>query len=51
MRNKIIKDELTSEKASVIVGDEWFKKHINIKENEELKPPERFTRKSKKPKT
>ena len=30
MRNKIINDELTSEKASVIVGNEWYNKHINI---------------------
>jgi hypothetical protein len=51
MRNKIINDELTSEKASVIVGNEWYNKHVNIDENGEMKPPNRFTRKSKRPKT
>ena len=51
MRNKIINDELTSEKASVIVGNEWYNKHVNIDENGEIKPPNRFTRKSKRPKT
>lgn len=44
MRNKIIQNELTSEKASVIIGDEWFKKHVNI---DESKPPIRFDRKKK----
>jgi hypothetical protein len=33
MRTKIINNELTSEKASVIIGNEWFKKHVNINEN------------------
>lgn len=47
MRNKIIQDELTSEKASVIIGDEWFKKHVNINENI---PPKRFNRRTKKQK-
>lgn len=51
MRNKIINDELTSEKASIIVGNEWYNKHVNIDENGEMKPPNRFTRKSKRPKT
>jgi hypothetical protein len=57
MRKKIIDDELTSEKASVIVGNEWFNKHVNvndngnINDNEEMKPPNRFTRRSKKAKT
>jgi hypothetical protein len=41
MRNKIIEDELTNEKASVIIGNEWFKKHVNIDENT---PPTKFTR-------
>lgn len=30
MRNKIISNELTSDKASVIIGEEWFKKHVKI---------------------
>ena len=50
MRNKIINDELTSEKASVIVGNEWYNKHININENGEINPPNRFVRKTKRPK-
>jgi len=47
MRNRIINDEITSEKASVIVGDEWFKKHVNINEKKEMNSPTRFTRKVK----
>jgi hypothetical protein len=52
MRNKIINDELTSEKASVIVGNEWYNKHVKINENEngEIIPPKRFVRKTKRPK-
>lgn len=50
MRNKIINDELTSEKASVIVGNEWYNKHININEKKEMDPPNRFTRRIKRPK-
>jgi hypothetical protein len=50
MRNKIINDELTSDKASVIVGNEWYNKHINITENNEIKPPDHFVRRYKKPK-
>ncbi len=50
MRNKIINDELTSEKASVIVGNEWYNKHININENGEMNPPNRFVRKTKRSK-
>jgi len=46
MRTKIINDELTSDKASVIVGEEWFNKHINL-DKSEIKPPSRFIRKSK----
>jgi len=42
MRTKIINDELTSDKASVIIGQEWFNKHTNINE-----PPKKFTRKNK----
>lgn len=42
MRTKIISDELTSDKASVIIGQEWFNKHINV--NETLQPPIRFIR-------
>lgn len=46
MRSKIINDELTSEKASVIVGNEWYNKHININENKTvMDPPHRFVRK------
>ena len=45
MREKIINDELTSDKASVIIGQEWFNKHTNIKEP--LAPPVRFTRRNK----
>ena len=60
MRKKIINDEITSEKASVIVGNEWYNKHVNINEsnansndnsNVAMKPPCRFTRRNKKPKT
>lgn len=50
MRNKIINNELTSEKASVIVGNEWYNKHININEkNGKMDPPKRFIRKQKPP--
>jgi hypothetical protein len=42
MRTKIINDELTSDKASIIIGQEWFNKHTNINE-----PPKKFTRKNK----
>lgn len=47
MRSKIINDELTSDKASVIIGQEWFNKHTNI--NETAEPPKRFVRNSKNP--
>jgi len=30
MRNKIINDEITSENASKIIGNEWFNKYIDI---------------------
>jgi len=30
MRNKIIDNELTNDKASVIVGQEWFNKHVKL---------------------
>jgi hypothetical protein len=50
MRNKIINDELTSEKASVIVGNEWYNKHVKINENGEMDPPNRFVRRTKRPK-
>jgi len=50
MRNKIINDELTSEKASVIVGNEWYTKHVKINDNGEINPPNRFVRKTKRPK-
>jgi hypothetical protein len=42
MRTKIINDELTSDKASVIIGQEWFNKHTNI--NEPSAPPKKFVR-------
>jgi len=32
MRSKIENDELTSEKASTIVGRVWYDKHINIED-------------------
>lgn len=41
MRTKIITDELTSDKASVIIGQEWYNKHININE-----PPKKFMKKT-----
>ena len=46
MRTKIITDELTSDKASVIIGQEWFNKHTNINETQE--PPKKFVRNSHK---
>ena len=46
MRTKIINDELTSEKASVFIGQEWFNKHTNINETKE--PPKKFVRNSSK---
>ncbi len=49
MREKIVKDEITSEKASVVVGEEWFKKHVNINKNSP--PPEKFNRVAKRSKT
>jgi len=30
MRNKIINNELTAEKASEVVGKEWFNKYVDI---------------------
>ena len=45
MRAKIVNDEITSEKASVVVGEEWFKRHVNIN-----KPPEKFVRANKRSK-
>ncbi len=49
MRTKIINDELTSDKASVIIGQEWFNKHTNINENKNknLEPPKKFVRNNK----
>ena len=32
MRTKIINDELTSDKASVIVGQNWYDKHITVED-------------------
>jgi hypothetical protein len=49
MREKIVKDEITSEKASVVVGEEWFKKHVNINKNSP--PPKKFNRTAKRSKT
>ena len=50
MRAKIVNDEMTSEKASVVVGEEWFKKHVNINKDEKMKEPVKFTRNAKKSK-
>ena len=47
MRKKIIDDELTSEKASVIVGNEWYNKHVKDK----MEPPKKYDRRIKKAKT
>jgi len=49
MRNKIIKDEITNEKASVIVGEEWFKKHVDVSKmpKEPPPPPTKFERRSR----
>lgn len=51
MRTKIINDELTSDKASVIVGEEWFAKHVKLDDKNNVPPPpSKFTRRnSKKP--
>jgi len=46
MRNKIIKDEITNEKASVIVGEEWFKKHVDVSKMPK-EPPTKFERRSR----
>jgi len=46
---KIVNNEMTSEKASVVVGEEWFKKHVNINKNSP--PPEKFNRAAKRSKT
>jgi len=46
MRNKIIKDEITNEKASVIVGEEWFKKHVDVSKMPKVPPPTKFERRS-----
>jgi hypothetical protein len=59
MRTKIITNELTTEKASVIVGKEWYNKHVNINDNNTddniikqninlTEPPIKFSKKSKK---
>lgn len=37
MRNKVINDELTTDKASMIVGQNWYDKHINIKDEKNKK--------------
>jgi hypothetical protein len=47
MRNKIIKDEITNEKASVIVGEEWFKKHVDVSKMPKEPPPTKFVRRSR----
>jgi hypothetical protein len=49
MREKIVNYEMTSEKASVVVGEEWFKKHVNLNKNSP--PPEKFNRAAKRSKT
>ena len=51
MRSKIVNDEMTSEKASVVVGEEWFKKHVNVNKGEKMKEPVKFVRATKKAKT
>jgi hypothetical protein len=51
MRSKIVNDEITSEKASVVVGEEWFKRHVNVNKDEKIKDPIKFTRAAKKSKT
>jgi len=44
MRNQIINDKLTAEKASVKVGQDMYDKYVNISPNE---PPNKFERKTK----
>jgi len=51
MRSKIVNDEITSEKASVVVGEEWFKRHVNVNKDEKKSDPIKFTRVAKKSKT
>lgn len=48
MRTKIIEDNLTADKASVIVGQDMYNKYVNITEPP---PPSKFERKQKKSKT
>lgn len=50
MRSKIVNDEITSEKASVVVGEEWFKRHVNVNKDEKMSDPIKFTRAAKKSK-
>ena len=33
MRKKLEEDKITNEKASVIIGQEYYNKYVNIKEN------------------
>jgi len=47
MRNQIINDKMTAEKASVIIGEEWFKKYVKIDENTPIPEPTRFVRRTK----
>jgi hypothetical protein len=47
MRNQIINDKLTAEKASVIVGEEWFKKYVKVDDKKPLPEPSRFERRTK----
>jgi hypothetical protein len=46
MRSRIVNDEITSEKASVIVGEEWFKKHVNLDKDGKMPEPAKFIRKT-----
>jgi len=46
MRNQIIDNKLTAEKASVIVGEEWFKKYVKV-DDEPMKDPIKFERRTK----
>uniref|UniRef100_A0A6C0CHN4 Uncharacterized protein n=1 Tax=viral metagenome TaxID=1070528 RepID=A0A6C0CHN4_9ZZZZ len=46
MRNDVINDKLTAEKASVIVGEEWFKKYVKV-DDKPMQDPIKFERRTK----
>jgi hypothetical protein len=46
MRNDVINDKLTAEKASVIVGEEWFKKYVKV-DDKPIPEPSKFERRTK----